>query len=258
MVYLKRTLSILSLSIFVLCADFAEAYVPQRGNVMAYLGSYTYRTLYDGDLNDINETMPGISLIASGDVSDHGALEMAAIYFNKYYFREESGRSLAERTQAIHISIAYRRYWAPSFATSLGVYTSYPMGGVKTIHTDFAQAEGIQTSAWASSESGLDLALQGEVWQSGLWAVMAEARYSYALTKQPNEYSDQVGFFLGVRYFIQSRVEHPKTLQEAKPAEIKNEVENKQDETAPPLKGTTKPKSKRKKSTAPTTKSPSK
>jgi hypothetical protein len=54
-----------------------------------------------------------------------------------------------------------------------------------------------------------------------------------------------------VRYFIQSRVEHPKalqpeTVQEKKPAEIKTEVENKKDETAPPLKGTTKPKSKRK------------
>ncbi|UYL07756.1 hypothetical protein B9G69_011935 [Bdellovibrio sp. SKB1291214] len=224
--------------------------MPQRGNVMAYLGTYTYRTLYEGELSDINETLPGFSLIASGDVSNHGALEMAAIYFNKYYFREEAGgRNLAERVQAIHISIAYRRYWAPSFATSVGVYTSYPMGGVKTIHTDFAPTEGVQTSAWYSSESGIDVGLQGEIWQSGLWAVMAEARYSYAITKQPNEYSDQAGFFLGVRYFIQSRVEHPKTLQaveEKKPAEIKTEVENKQDETAPPEKGTTKPKSKRK------------
>ncbi|WP_142700631.1 hypothetical protein [Bdellovibrio sp. ZAP7] len=248
MVYLKRTLSILSLSIFILCADFAEAYVPQRGNVMAYVGPYFSRTIYDGDYSDLNETMPGLALVASGDVSDHGALEMAAVYFNKYYFRDEAaGRSVIEKTQAMQVTIAYRRYWAPSFSTSLGVYTTYPMGGVKTVHTDFTPAEGIQTSAWSSSESGANLALEGEIWNAGLWAVMADARYTYAVSKQPNEYSDQYAFMIGLRYFIQSRVEKPKALApiQEKPAEIKTAPENKADETAPPEKGTTQPKKKR-------------
>ncbi|WP_413293556.1 hypothetical protein ACLSU7_00470 [Bdellovibrio sp. HCB185ZH] len=253
MVYLKRTLSILSLSIFILCADFAEAYVPQRGNVMASVGPYFSRTVYDGKYEDLNETMPGIALIASGDVSDHGALEMAAVYFHKYYFRDEAaGRSVVERTQAMQVTIAYRRYWAPSFSTSLGIYTTYPMGFVKTVHTDFTPQEDIKTSAWSSSESGANLALQGEIWNSGLWAVTADARYTYAVSKMPNEFSDQYAFMIGVRYFIQSRVEKPKALEqvkqkeiEQKPAEMKTAPENKADETAPPEKGTTKPKKKR-------------
>jgi hypothetical protein len=247
MVYLKRTLSILSLSIFILYADFAQAYVPQRGNVMAYLGPYFSRTIYNGAYEDLNETMPGFALVASGDVSDHGALELTALYFNKYFFRDEdAGRSVIEKTQSMEVTIAYRRYWAPSFATSVGIYTSYPMGGVKTVHTDFTPVEDIKTTAWASSENGLSVALEGEVWNSGLWAVMADARYTYAFTRQPNEYSNQYAFMIGVRYFIQSRVEHPKTLQPApeKPAEMKTGAENKADQTAPPQKGTTKPKKK--------------
>ncbi|WP_413574812.1 hypothetical protein ACLVWU_11315 [Bdellovibrio sp. HCB290] len=239
MVHLKRTLSILSLSILVLCAEFAFAYVPQRGNVMAYLGPYTYKTEYNGVLSDLQQDTGGISLIASGDVSDHGALEMAAIFMHKYYFRDEGDRSIAQRTQTMHITIAYRRYWAPSFATSVGVYTNYPMGNINTIRNDFADSEGVNTSASSPSETGIDIALQGELWQSGLWALMAEGRYSYALTKQPNEYSNQYGIFLGLRYFIQARVEKPKTLKDQdkeKPTQIKTQPEQKKEKAAP--KGT--------------------
>ncbi|MEK2688393.1 hypothetical protein [Bdellovibrio sp. GT3] len=237
MAYINRTLSLLSLSILLVCAEFAFAYVPQRGNVMMYLGPYTYKTEYNGTLSDLKQDTGGVSLIASGDVSDHGALEMAAIYMHKYYFRDESnGRSLVQRTQTMHITVAYRRYWAPSFATSLGIYTNYPMGNINTVHNDFADSENIKTSASKPSETGIDLALQGELWQSGLWAVMAEARYSYALTYEPNEYSNQYGLFLGVRYFIQSRVEKPKTLIEAeneKPPEIKTPQERNKEKAAP-------------------------
>ncbi|WP_413557392.1 hypothetical protein [Bdellovibrio sp. HCB209] len=244
MVYLKRSFYILSLSIFILCAESANAYIPQRGNVTAYLGPYWFKTNYDGVRSEDNQANVGAALIASGDVSDKGALELGTIFMNKYYFREEGAYSIAERTQTLHITIAYRRYWAPSFSTSLGLYTSYPMGDVKTIHDDYPTDWDKDTSAHSTTESGLDFALQGEVWTSGLWSVMAEARYSYAITKKAHEYSDQYAYMIALKYFIQARVENPKTLKEIppKPPELKTETETKQDKTPPTSKSPPKPK----------------
>ncbi|MBO9667888.1 MAG: hypothetical protein J7501_13885 [Bdellovibrio sp.] len=217
MVYSKRTLMLLSLSIFALFAETAQGYVPQRGNVTFTLGPYVYRTNYDGILSENNPWESGISLVANGDVSDHGALEIAAIYMYKNYFREESGKAIAERAQLMHITVGYRRYWAPSFSTSLALYTSYPMGDTTTVHNDFTAADQMQTSGRSGSESGLDLALQGELWNSGRYAIWLETRYSYAIIEKSHEYSDQYGAMIGLRYFFQARVAKPKELVKPTP-----------------------------------------
>lgn len=213
---LKRSFSLVSLSIVILFAESVGAYVPQRGNVNATLGPYVYKTVYSGIREQDNEGSTGLSLVANGDVSDHGSLEMAAIYMNKYYFRDDAGRSISEKTQVMHITIGYRRYWAPSFSTSVAVYTNYPMGETETIHTDFTDAENMFTSARANSESGLDLGLQGEIWNSGRYSVMAEFRYSYSIGKKSHEFADQYGGTIGLRYFIQSHVAKPKELNPKK------------------------------------------
>lgn len=203
----------MSLSIVILFAEFAGAYVSQRGNINATVGPYVFQTNYSGIRSEDNGVSGGISLVATGDVSDHGSLEMSTVYMDKSYFRDIADRSIAEKTQVIHIGIGYRRYWAPSFSTSLSVYTNYPMGETEVMHTDFADAEKVETSARTSSESGLDLGFQGEIWSSGRYAVMAEVRYSYALSKKSHEFSDQYGGTIGIRYFIQSHVAKPKELR---------------------------------------------
>ena len=208
----KLIFSVLSLSIVILFAEFAMAYVPQRGNINATLGSYVYQTNYSGFRSEDNHSAGGLLIVANGDVSDHGSLEMSTIYMNKSYFRDIGDQALAERTQVLHITIGYRRYWAPSFSTSLAVYTNYPMGNTEVMHTDFPDAEKVETSARASSESGLDLGVQGELWNSGRYSVMAEVRYSYAISKKSHEFSDQYGGSIGLRYFIQSHVAQPKEL----------------------------------------------
>jgi len=203
----------MSLSIVILFAEFATAYVPQRGNINATLGPYVYQTNYSGIRSVDNDVSGSVSLVANGDVSDHGSLEMSVIFMNKNYFRDIGDQSIAEKTQVLHIGIGYRRYWAPSFSTSLAVYTNYPMGETKVMHTDFADAEKVETSARSSSESGLDLGFQGEIWSSGRYSVMAELRYSYALSRRSHEFSDQYGGSVGIRYFIQSHVAKPKELR---------------------------------------------
>lgn len=213
--YFRLILCFLSLSISLLTAKTALAYIPQRGNVYAALGPYIFKTNYEGyksDENSLNST--GLSLVANGDVSDKGSLEIAAIYMNKLFFREDDSKYVVEKTQVMHITLGYRRWWSPSFSSSLSVYTSYPMGNITVLHNDFSVADDMGTTARSSSETGLDLALQGELWSSGRYAIVAEGRYSYSLTKKSHEFADQYGGSIGLRYFIQSRVAAPKELRQ--------------------------------------------
>lgn len=214
--YCKLIGSVLSLSISVFTVNFAQAYIAERGNVTATVGPYLFKENYGGDLSEYNEWDTGISVIAAGDVSNNGSLEMAAIYMKKTYFLADGDKSLAEQAKIIHVTIGYRHWWNSYFSSSLTIYTNYPMGKVETLHNDFSSVENIKTSARAASESGVDLAIQGDLWSSDRWALVAEGRYSYSLTKETGEFADQYGFSLGIRYFIQSSVAHPKELAQFK------------------------------------------
>lgn len=214
MKYFRLILCTLSLSILSLVAKSALAYIPQRGNVNATLGPYVFKTNYDGAKESENVANVGLGLVANGDVSNKGSLEIAAIYMDKVYFREDGAKTVAEETQLMHITMGYRRWWGSSFSSSLALYTSYPMGDVLVLHNDFTEAEDVTTTARTTTETGLEFALQGEIWSQERYAIIAEGRYSYSLTKKSGEYADQFGGSIGLRYFIQSSVAAPKELRD--------------------------------------------
>ncbi len=189
-----------------LFADNASAYTPARGNVQATLSPYIFQTNYSGIASKDNvPNTGGLALVATGDVSDTGALEVAAIYMNKIYFLNDGVKSLAEKTQLIHISMGYRHYLNPYLSTSLGLFTSYPMGDTQVVRDDFLPADNKETTARALTETGLDLAVQAELWGRGRYAVVLEGRYSFSITKKSDEAADQYGVALGLRYFIQGK-----------------------------------------------------
>lgn len=203
---LKPILVGLSLIILLAFPELAFSYVPERGNVTATLGPYIFRTNYEGasEENLNSPRMGGVSLTALGDVSDHGSLEVLMLYMNKIYFRTENAKSIAEKIQLMHITMGYR-YWISNYlSASFGLYTSYPMGDSQVIRTDFTQSEDFSTTAGEKSESGLDIAVQVELWSKERFAIVMEGRYSYSLTKKANEFADHYGGSIGLRYFIQS------------------------------------------------------
>lgn len=204
----------MSLSISFLAAKSVHAYVPQRGNVVATLSPYFFQTNYNGYEQGQNKLGTGLALVANGDVDGSGSLEIAAIYMQKTYFREDGHRTLAERTQLMHITMGYRRWWTEMFSSSLSLYTSYPMGIVDVLHNDFTPADDMSTTARSTTETGLELAVQYELVNRERFSIIGEGRYSYSLTKKSNEYADQYGASIGIRYFIQSKVASPKELRE--------------------------------------------
>lgn len=203
MSYSKLILGVMSLSIFLLARN-AAAYTPVRGNITATLGPYIFNTnWHDTPTGYKSPEQWGAALTALGDVNDSGSLEISVIYMNKLYALQESAKTIAEKTQLVHVTMGYRFWLWPYLSTSLGLYTSYPMGDVEVVYNDFASGTTPATSARSTTETGLDWAIQGQLWGQDRFALISEARYSYSLTKKSGEHADQYGFFLGIRYFVQ-------------------------------------------------------
>lgn len=190
------------------------AYTPEEGNVSAILGLTTYKTNFEGSSSGATAPyLGGVSLVAVGDVNDHGSLELGMFYMDKLYFRDENAKYIAEKTQVMHITLGYR-YWISSlFSTSLSFFSAYSMGDPETTHSDFIKGSEIDTSARDKTEYGFDFALQGEFWSKDRITLVWDARYSRSVTAKVNEHSDHYGFLLGVRYFIQEKQHRPKKSQ---------------------------------------------
>lgn len=201
----KFTFVVLSLFFLFFIASHAYAYIPLRGNVYATLGPYIFQTNYVGDEAMTSPNTSGLAFIMLGDVNDHGSLEVATLHMNKTYFRKDAGRLIIEKVPTIHVSFGYRRWYGQKFSASLGLFTSYPLEDAAVIHNEFPSGQEIATTARENSETGLDFGIEGELWSQGRYAVFMGGRYSWSLTKKPNEFSDQYGVLLGVRYFIQGK-----------------------------------------------------
>jgi hypothetical protein len=199
-----RQFSLITLWIVVYPA--AQAYVAKEGNVSAVLSSFLFKTNFeDTNSHTHSPNLGGMALTAIGDINDHGSLELGVFYMNKIYFREGGGRYLAEKTQLIHITMGYRRWWTPSWATSLTFFSAYPTGDIEVVHNDSLPWQNLETSAHDKTEYGFDFATQVELWTQGRYSLEVDARYSYALTNREGETSDHYGAMIGLRYFIQEK-----------------------------------------------------
>lgn len=192
--------------VFLVCSS-VSAYTPSEGNVTATLGTFGYKTNFSGSATGAaSRNLAGLGLIALGDINNIGSLEIAMFDLHKVYFREEAGKYIAEEKEVIHITMGYRYWINPYFSSSLSFYSSYSLGEVRLVHSDFAPGTEIDTSARDTTEYGFDFAFQGDIWSSEKWAVIGEARYSLSVTSKKSEQSDHYGVMLGVRYQIQEKL----------------------------------------------------
>ncbi len=192
---------------FLLTSNLALGYTPREGNVTATLGTFAFKTNFSGSQTGAaSRTLAGLGLIALGDINHIGSLEIAMFDLHKVYFREENGKYLAEEKEVIHITMGYRYWINPYFSSSLAFYSSYSLGEIRLVHSDFAPGTEIDTSARDTTEYGFDLAVQGDIWGNDRWAVVSEVRYSLSVTSKKNENSDHYGAFIGLRYQVQEKL----------------------------------------------------
>lgn len=198
----KRLLFI-GLSAFV---STSLAYAPEEGKITTTLGPYINTTNFKASNTGAKPSyLGGYSLIAVGDISSVGSLEIAMIYLPAMLFeRNVEEQYIVESTQVMHITLGYRWWLSPYLSTSLAFYSAYSIGEPTIVHSDFTPINAIGTSARDTTEYGFDGAVQGELWSNDTWAAIAEARYSYSVTSKHDERSDQYGVLIGLRYLVQS------------------------------------------------------
>jgi hypothetical protein len=182
------------------------AYEPKAGNITATLGALTTRTIFDGSTSGADTGyLGGFGLIAVGDVSGVGSLELSAFYTKKEFVRDRDAMFLVTRSQVAQVNMGYR-WWLTSYlSASLTFYSAYSFGSPEIVHNDFPDGEGVTTSADDTTEYGFDISSQYEMWSSGRYAVVLDGRYSYSVTAKQNEYANSYAFLVGVRYFIQEK-----------------------------------------------------
>jgi len=204
----------LVLIILLFLSSNAFAYNPAEGKVTATFGPYYTKTRFPGAGSGAEaKIMNGFGLIALGDISDHGSLEIGTFVLPKLFFRQSNGLYITEQTEIVQITMGYRYWINPYFSTSAAFYSSYSMGNVGIIHNDFPPGQEIDTSARDITEYGIDFALQGDLWSSDRLAVTLETRYSASVTNKQNEYGDHYGVLLGLRYLVQE----DKVVEQKKP-----------------------------------------
>lgn len=200
---------------FFTCESFS--YSPEEGKVNAILGPMYYKTNFNGSPQGAAASYKtGVSLIALGDVSDHGSLEIGIFFLEKQFFREYQGGYIGTETPIIHITTGYHFWHTPYFSSSLAIFSAYPFGTAETIHNSIAPGLNVDTSATDNAEYGIEAAVQGEILTAGKFAVVLEGRYSYSLTHKKDEYADHFGAVLGLRYLIQEekvREQKPETAK---------------------------------------------
>ncbi|KYG62010.1 hypothetical protein [Bdellovibrio bacteriovorus] len=191
---------------FILLFSFVEnahAYIPQRGNVHTSIGPYFYRTNYDGEGSSPGYNT-GVNWVIIGDVNERGSLEFTTTFMNKSFVGRDDGYVVIEETQVVHAAAGYRRWFGERYSAVMSLYTSYPLGDSEKIYNTFPGTP-VTTYAQENAETGLDFGLQAELWSRGRYAFTAEGRYSWSLTKKHDEFSDQYGFMIVLRYFFQGQ-----------------------------------------------------
>lgn len=201
--------------IFVTAHTQSLAHTAEEGKVTATLGPYINRTLFLGPYaKDLESYLGSYALIAVGDISPRGGLEIAMIYSpNILFYRESAGKYIAERVQSIHITMGYHWWLTSRFSTSLAFYSAYSIGTPNIVYSEFSPANLVDTSARDVVEYGFDGAAQWELWSHQGLAAIIEGRYSASVTHKKDENSDNIGILIGLRYVVQEE----KAIETRKP-----------------------------------------
>ena len=194
------------LIVFLVVTGPVHAHSPSEGKVTALFGPFLYKTNFEGGGADLQSpTLGGFGLIAEGDISKHGGLEIAMFYQHKLYFLRQTGNFIAEKAKIMYITMGYRHWFMAQFSAAAAFFSSYSMGDPNVIHGDFAPGFAPRTSAQDTTEYGFDFSLQWELWGNDKYAVVLDGRYSWSVTSKNHEDSDHYGALLGWRYQVQEK-----------------------------------------------------
>lgn len=192
--------------ILLLTSTTSFAYVPEEGRISLYGGPIWYKTDFTNTKSGAKSAEQGSAgLVVIGDINTKSSLEVGLFFFNKQYQRDLQGRFLVEQTKLAHITMGYRRWLNEKFSMSFTLASGYAMGDPLIVYSDFLPSDNMDTSARDTTEYGLDIALQAELWKKEDMAVVLDTRLSKSFTPKADEKADHFAVMLAFQYTLQEK-----------------------------------------------------
>jgi hypothetical protein len=192
--------------ILLLTSTISHAYVPEEGRISIYGGPMWYKSYFTNTSNGAKSIEQGSTgLVVIGDINTLSSLEVGLFFLNKQYQRDLQGRILIEQTKLAHITMGYRRWLNEIFSLSFTLSSGYSMGDPEIIYTDFLPADNIDTSARDTTEYGLDISLQTELWKKEDLSVVLDTRFAKLFTAKDDEKADHFAVMLALQYKLQEK-----------------------------------------------------
>ena len=188
----------------VICSSPATvfAHEPAEGNIYGTFGPFVHRTLPEHHRFD-SGYLTGFGLIADGDLTSHGSLEIGLFYLPQLFSIEQGDKVIVEKGERIYIATGYRQWFGSQFSVGAAFFSNYALSDAKTLRNDFGN-DAPATSAQSMVKYGFDFSVQWEPWQKDRFSVVLDARYSLSVTSKPGEDENFYGLLVGIKYFIQS------------------------------------------------------
>ena len=196
-----KTFAKLVTLILLLTSTTSYGYVPEEGRISIYGGPMWYKSNFTNTKNGAKSIEQGSTgLVAIGDINVKSSLEVGLFFLNKQYQRDLQGKFLVEQTKLMHITMGYRRWLSEIFSMSFTLASGYSMGEPQIIHTDFLPTDNVDTSARDTTEYGLDIALQTELWKKEEFSVVLDTRFTKSFTPKDDEKADHFAVMLALQH----------------------------------------------------------
>ncbi len=203
--YRSLTLSsILSLSLCI--SSEILAHDAQEGKVMATVGGLLSRLVHTPE-GIGNPPLWGTGLTIEADANDKGGVEVSLFYLDNQYSVQQGSSLLVERVHRIYIPLGYRRWVSDRLSWGASFFSSFRIGAYNPMYASPGIDPNFTTSARDVTEYGFDVSVQWDLWRHNNYYLVIDARYSFPVTEQPDEFSDVHMVFLGLKYEVQSKKE---------------------------------------------------
>lgn len=201
-----KTFANLVTLILLFTSTTSYAYIPEEGRISVYGGPMWYKSDFTNTKTGVKSVEQGSTgLVVIGDINVKSSLEVGLFFLNKQYQRDLQGRFLVEQTKLAHITMGYRRWLSEIFSMSFTLSSGYSMGDPEIIHTDFLPTDNMGTSARDTTEYGLDIALQTELWKKDELSVILDTRFAKSFTPKDDEKADHFALMLAIQYTLQEK-----------------------------------------------------
>jgi hypothetical protein len=191
---------IFALGIFISTA--VNAHQAEEGKVLATAGPYLQQT-HSRLTQDVTNSpvSVGLGLIAEGDTSQSGGIEIGVFYFEKAYLRGFGTSHLVEKVNKLAVDVGYRLWWTNRISSGFLFTSLFSVGDYRVIAGDTMPREG--TAARDPNEYGFTYSMQWEFWSGERFAALLDGRYFYAVQPKSEQDSNQYGMLIGFKYLIQ-------------------------------------------------------